>query len=143
MEQLKKITKVLVFLFISGLTLSCSDSDDMDPVAMNEMMNANTIIFDGSFVSDGHPTSGTVEVIMETNELLFKNFKTDKGPNLDVVLATSLDYTDYITISDLQGIEGNYSYDLPTNTNLTKYKYVVIWCVDFSVSFGHAELKMP
>ena len=22
-----------------------------------------------------------------------------------------------------------------------KYKYVVVWCVDFSVSFGHAELK--
>lgn len=42
---------------------------------------------------------------------------------------------------NLEGISGNYAYTIPANTDLSKYKYVVMWYVDFSVSFGHAELK--
>lgn len=143
MKQLIKTSNLLAIALIAGLFSACSDSDDMaleDMKAM-EMMETRTIIFDGSFVSDGHPTSGTVEVIDETNELLFKNFKTDKGPNLDVYLSTSVESTDYVNLGDLQGIEGDYTYTVPENTDLSKYKYVVIWCVDFLVSFGHAELK--
>jgi len=38
-------------------------------------------------------------------------------------------------------MDGDFTYNIPNNTNLEKYKIVDIWCVDFSVSFGHAELK--
>ncbi len=69
------------------------------------------------------------------------DFKTDDGPLLEVYLSTDKEATEYISLGVLKGIEGDYQYDIPTGTDLTKYKYVLIWCVDFSVSFGYAVLE--
>lgn len=38
-------------------------------------------------------------------------------------------------------ITGNFEHIISTDTEFGKYKYMVIWRVDFSVSFLHAELK--
>lgn len=95
----------------------------------------------GSFVADAHPTSGTSDVNKEHTKLSFKSFKTDAGPKLLVYLSTSVNSTDFVNLGELKGISGDYDYTIPANTDLNKYKIVVIWCVDFSVSFGHAELK--
>lgn len=65
----------------------------------------------------------------------------DDGPKLLLYLSTEVDSKDFVNLVDLKGIEGNFKYNIPDNTDLKKYKYVVVWCVDFSVSFGHAELK--
>jgi hypothetical protein len=48
---------------------------------------------------------------------------------------------DFIDLGDIKGLDGNYTYDLPGNKDYTAYKYVVVWCVDFSVNFGYAELE--
>jgi len=133
---MKQLT-VLLFLFM-GIICSCG-SDDSD---MNEMsMIESDKIYQGNFVSVAHPTSGTASTNKERTMLAFKNFKTDKGPKLDVYLAKESDPKNYINLGELKGIEGDFTYDLPANLNLTEYKFVVIWCVEFSVSFGHAELK--
>lgn len=136
-----KILTVLV------LFISCSSSD-------NEVLNADTMIddgstsgnnsstnFEGQFVSDAHPTSGTVKVNDAETVLSFEDFMTDNGPQLLVYLSTTVNSTDFVNLGALQGISGNYSYSIPSGTDLSAYKYVVIWCVDFSVSFGHAELN--
>ena len=98
-------------------------------------------VLSGQFVSDAHPTSGTVIVNDDSTVLDFESFMTDDGPKLLVYLSATVNSTDYVDLGDLKGISGNYSYTIPADTDLSKYKYVVIWCVDFSVSFGHAELK--
>ena len=95
----------------------------------------------GDFISDAHPTSGMVNVNEDKTVLSLNNFKTDDGPKLILYLTTDLDVNDYVDLGDLKGIEGDFDYDIPANTDLEKYKYVVVWCVDFSVSFGHAELE--
>lgn len=149
MKHKKQLTKLVTILILGTVILACSDGDDMSndllstDMAEMEIVQSMKIAFNGSFVSTGHPTSGTVEVVEGKHELLFKNFKTDDGPDLDVYLCTTIDATDFVNAGDLKGIEGDYSYTIPADTDLTKYKYVVIWCVDFSVSFGYAELKMP
>ena len=71
----------------------------------------------------------------------FSKFKTDAGPKLLVYLTTDVGSSDYVSLGDLKGIDGDFTYSIPDNTDLDKYKIVDIWCVDFSVSFGHAELK--
>ncbi len=131
---------IKIFLIIVlGINFGCN-SDDSDT-----MNNGNTLpvgeSFIGSFVADAHPTSGTSEVNKEQTKLSFKNFKTDAGPKLLVYLSTSVNSTDFVNLGELKGISGDYDYTIPANTDLNKYKVVVIWCVDFSVSFGHAELK--
>ncbi|MDV7187835.1 DM13 domain-containing protein [Lutibacter sp. TH_r2] len=139
---MKKYILAIVVIFVM---VSCSSSDSDDSLTMNqievdlesELSEEVTVM--GDFVSDAHPTSGKTTVTNST--LNFQNFKTDDGPKLLVYLSTSVESTDFVNLGDLKGIEGNYTYNIPENTDLEKYKYVVIWCVDFLVSFGHAELK--
>lgn len=116
-----------------------SGDDDMLPNSGSEMTEQENI--KGDFVSDTHPTSGMVTVNADKSVLSINNFKTDDGPKLLLYLTTDLDVNDYVDLGDLKGIEGDFEYDIPSNTDLMKYKYVVVWCVDFSVSFGHAELE--
>ncbi len=95
----------------------------------------------GSFVSDAHPTSGTATVNENISNLSLTNFKTDKGPKLLLYLSTEVDSKEYVNLGDLKGLNGDYNYAIPAGTDVGKYKYVVVWCIDFSVSFGHAELN--
>lgn len=141
-NQMKKI----ITLFCLGLLLvNCSnDGDDIDEQVLeiiDEVTEASKS-FKGDFVSAAHPTSGMVSVSADFKELSFTNFKTDNGPKLLVYLSTDADATAFVNLGDLKGIEGDYTYAIPEGTDLEKYKIVNIWCVDFSVGFGHAELKM-
>jgi len=92
-------------------------------------------------VSDAHPTMGTATVNENVTSLALTNFKTDDGPKLLLYLSTEVDSNEYVDLGELKGLEGNYNYAIPAGTDIEKYKYVVVWCIDFSVSFGHAELK--
>ena len=139
----------LVF-FISILFVGCSGDDDMETITpiveemVEEMIEeemVETPFSEGVFISGAHPTSGTASVNSDKSILSFINFKTDDGPKLLVYLSTDVNASEYVSLGDLQGIQGNFSYNIPANTDLGKYKLVNIWCVDFSVSFGTAELK--
>jgi len=132
--------KVLLIICLTFCFIGCSSND-------NNSNNGEIIITPptpfsiGDFVSGAHTTSGTASVNSTKTVLSFKNFKTDNGPKLLVYLTTEVGSSDYISLGDLKGIEGDYTYDIPNNTDFAKYTIVDIWCVDFAVSFGHAELK--
>jgi len=120
--------------------LACgSDDNDMgsETNSDNNIAEAAT----GVFVSDAHPTMGTATVNEAVTNLSLTKFKTDDGPKLLLYLSTEVDSKDYVDLGDLKGLEGDFNYAIPTGTDIEKYKYVVVWCVDFSVSFGHAELE--
>lgn len=135
---------ILIFaVFFAMVSCGSNDSDDsfiMDQIDMESGLSDEVTVM-GEFVSDAHPTSGKATVTDMNSTLNFENFKTDDGPKLLVYLSSTLESTDFVNLGDLKGIEGNYTYDIPEDTDLDKYKYVVIWCVDFLVSFGHAELN--
>lgn len=141
MKTFKRITLMFVSLILANLFLiSCSKDDEAETKTPD-----NTIAsFKGTFVSSAHPTSGTITVNDEKTKLNFINFKTDSGPNLDIYLASDLSNIngDFINLGDIKGLNGNYTYDLAANTDLVKYKYVVIWCIDFNVNFGYATLAL-
>jgi len=132
--------RILIILMVLTVTLACSsDGDDMGAT-----MNSGGSIMkatNGVFVSDAHPTMGAAMVNEGVTNLALTNFKTDSGPKLLLYLSTEVDSKDYVDLGELKGLEGNYNYVIPAGTDIAKYKYVVVWCIDFSVSFGHAELK--
>ncbi|MCK0131328.1 DM13 domain-containing protein [Flavobacteriaceae bacterium F08102] len=137
-----KTSQFLTFLIIAFLVLSCS-SDEDDSTSSGQQGGENKEL-KGSFIAKAHPTSGTVSVNKERTKMTFTNFKTDAGPLLEVWLSTSATPTTsntYTSIGMLKGIDGNYSYTIPASLDFSKMKIVNIWCVDFSVSFGYAELK--
>jgi hypothetical protein len=95
----------------------------------------------GEFQDGAHPTSGTAVVNVARTELNLTNFRSDDGPILELYISTDLEATDYITLGELQGLEGDFTYPLPPDVNFVTHRYVMVWCVDFSVSFGHALLE--
>ena len=132
-------------LIVSVFFLSCSGSEmvsDMDSKDVGGQNPEETpVALMGEFVEDAHPTLGKASINEERTVLSITDFKSDSGPVLEFYLATDLKASKYISLGKLKGLEGDYTYELPSNINYQTYIYLMVWCVDFSVSFGHAVLQ--
>ncbi len=103
----------------------------------------SVLISPGSFTSNAHPTSGTVQLRshLGTKTLVFGNFKTDNGPDLWVYLSTTTGIANFKSLGKLKSTSGNFTYNVDSTINTTTHKFILIWCKDFSVLFGHAVLQ--
>ena len=83
--------------------------------------------------------------------LTLENLDTSNGPDVHVWLSaahvvegTGGWYTagsaDHYDLGLIKGNQGNQVYEVPADVDLSLYKSVDLWCVQFSVSFGAAEL---
>lgn len=136
---------VLVWVLVAMVGLSSCVTEDTPGVANDLFVpqEEDSLVVSASFVSDDHPTSGTVEVFKNSESLTvsISNFKSDNGPDLRVYLSTSLGDSDFIELGELIAVSGSFSYKANLDTDLTRYKNVLIWCQDFDVLFGHAVLE--
>ncbi len=78
--------------------------------------------------------------------LSFKNFKAADGPDLFVYLSKNKDIDtikkdlgEIVSLGELKKIEGEQSYNLPSD--YADFNSVVIWCRAFDVNFSSAELN--
>ncbi|WP_159626379.1 DM13 domain-containing protein [Actinomyces sp. zg296] len=109
----------------------------------------------GSFVSHEHSTTGTARILRNpdgSHQLVLENLATSNGPDVRVWLSagpviegkagwfTAGDYK-HLDVAPIKGNLGNQVYNLPAGTDLSEWKSVVLWCDDFNVSFGAAELS--
>ncbi|MDQ0680422.1 hypothetical protein QFZ30_003804 [Arthrobacter pascens] len=108
----------------------------------------------GTLISHEHATTGTVRIIQQPDGrrfLTLENLDTSNGPDVHVWLSaahvvegTAGWYTagsaDHYDLGLIKGNQGNQVYEVPADVDLSKYKSVDLWCVQFSVSFGAAEL---
>lgn len=102
------------------------------------------------FVSVGSKTTnGQIRIIEENGQKYIEfdqSFVTDKGPDLKVILhrnqsvSSRITEDDYIEIAPLQGFSGAQRYLIPEGVDLSQYSSVAIWCRQFNVTFGYAEL---
>jgi hypothetical protein len=105
----------------------------------------NTLIADGVFVADAHPTDGTASVIQTDDGLVvtLTSFSTDPGPDLKVYLVPEgADVEEGVNLGALKGNKGDQQYAVPGSINARDIGggSLVIWCRAFTVSFGSAEL---
>jgi hypothetical protein len=133
--------------------------DKMDPVVVEEDMTEEMktameeesadgpqLVKSGTFV-DGdsfHKGSGSAQVFSVPNEddlLRLENFEVTNGPDLFVYLATDESASDFVSLGELKGNQGNQNYTIPEGTDFEKYDKVLIWCRAFSVLFATAELS--
>jgi hypothetical protein len=104
-------------------------------------------IITGSFIGAGdgfHNAEGSAKVIPlgDGNSILrLENFKSTNGPNVHLYLATDKSASNFIDLGKLKANNGNQNYNIPHGTDLAKYNMALIWCKDFSVLFGSAQLK--
>ena len=114
------------------------DDESGDPIEITPSVS-------GTFVGVGdgiHNAEGTALVIPvdSANVLRLEEFRSTNGPDLYVYLSTDKDATDFVNLGQLKANIGNQNYDIPDGTDLSKYNTVLIWCQQFSVLFGSAEL---
>ena len=128
-----------------------SIDEPTDQVQQQTQDNAATttnVLRTGSFVGVGdgiHNAEGTAKVIPlqdDSNILRLEDLRVTNGPDLYVYLATDKSASDFVNVGKLKANNGNQNYDIPTETDLTKYDTVLIWCRPFSVLFGSAELEV-
>jgi Electron transfer DM13 len=101
----------------------------------------------GSFIGAGdgfHNAEGLAKIIPlgdGSTVIRLENFKSTNGPNVHLYLSTDKTASNFLDLGRLKANNGNQNYNIPDGTDLAKYNMALIWCKDFSVLFGSAELK--
>ena len=71
--------------------------------------------------------------------LRFENFSVRNGPDLVVYLSTDPNGSDDgLLLGDLKGTDGAFNYEVPTGSDISRYKSAVVWCRQFAVLFATA-----
>ncbi len=115
---------------------------EMDEASPLEQEASSLMLSEALFQASAHEVSGKALIIDSdgTKVLRFEDFETINGPDLRIYLAADLEAKDIVDLGEIKGTKGNINYDIPEGTDLSKYKYVLIWCRAFSVLFSYAEL---
>jgi Electron transfer DM13 len=146
-------TKLLIFSLLLGLS-ACVKNEELVPINSTTPVNVNNpseqldltgqkLVAQGSFMNSArYSTSGTAKVYEKDGKriLVFEDFKTSAGPDLRIYFAEDKDASKFVEVSKLANT-GNFFIELPTSVNPAKQKFVLIWCKQFAVLFGNAELK--
>ena len=148
-----KFKHLAVLSIIAGITIGCANENTLNqtntqttPQATQTTAGAGV----GAFKAGEQPTQGNVKVVTEKGKRYLEfdpNFKTNKGPDLYVILYRSdappqsgIKEKDYLTIAPLQKTSGTQRYALPEKVKLGEFKSVAIWCRKFNATFGYAPL---
>ncbi len=94
---------------------------------------------EGSFVGDSdHVTTGTASVVYDM-VMLGADFSLDGAPDPRVALGKQ-DSDERLDLGELAKLEGAQAYAIPEGTTIEDWDRVWIWCEQFSVPLGHADL---
>ncbi|MHA7294903.1 DM13 domain-containing protein [Arthrobacter sp. HLT1-21] len=110
----------------------------------------------GSLIAHEHATTGSVRIIEQpdgTRLLTLEDLDTSNGPDVhvwlsaaDVVEGTDGWYTAgsaaFYDLGLIKGNQGNQVYQIPADVDLSAFKSVDLWCAQFGVSFGAAQLSL-
>lgn len=111
-------------------------NDDFDPAMATKLKM-------GSFTGvSGHTVSGMAATYDENGKkvLFLEPFTSQNGPDLRVYLSKDAHAGSFISLGRLKSTTGAQAYPIPGNPDLNEYPYVLIWCQQFSVGFGLAEI---
>ncbi|ESA36824.1 electron transfer protein with dm13 domain protein [Leptolyngbya sp. Heron Island J] len=131
-------------------TIRLNDALAAQP-SITQTVAAKTLLTSGQFVTvdQSHATTGTARIVEKDGQRILEfdgAFDTARGPDVQVVLykgdsvPASLAEDDYVYVADLKSFEGSQGYVLPADINLEDYGSVAIWCAEFNVTFGYADI---
>jgi len=132
----------------SGSTAPSDPTTTTMPAPTTTQPSEPVIISTGAFFGIDHAASGTATVYEQdgTHVLRFED-DTDiqNGPDLYIWLLADDDYSggepnEYIDLGKIKGNVGGQNYDLPAEFDSDLHKFVLVWCLRFSVPFAAAPL---
>jgi len=140
---LAAITVPITVYAISPLFIETTVNDAAPMVSTTtDKSNIMTLVGEFRGINDGiHNAQGKASVVQAEDSILrLEEFHSTNGPDLHVYLATDTHATDFVDLGKIKANNGDQNYDIPQGTDLSKYDTVLIWCKQFSVLFGSAEL---
>jgi hypothetical protein len=140
---MKRTLSILVLLSAFG----CGDGEENNtptvPVDDPFEPSAAVLLREGTMVGSGHTVSGTVKVYDDGGQkiVVFDPFTSQNGPDLKVYLSTDEVASEYLNLGALKSTTGKQTYLVTGMPDFDEYKFVLIWCEQFSVLFGVAKLE--
>lgn len=124
---------------------ACSEDNNTPTGPVNDAFDpaGATVIKQGTFIGvGGHTVSGTATVYSKNNEfyVVLDPFNSQNGPDLRVYLSKDINAGSFLNLGLLKSTTGKQSYKIPGNPDFNEYGYVHVWCQQFSVQFGRAEI---
>lgn len=113
-----------------------------------------TVIAGGTFTEIDvlHTAKGTVTIYQlpdDSRLLRLEDFDVTNGPDLHLYLVRNPKPreqkdvgNDYIDLGALKGNVGNQNYQVPTEADLSAYRGIIVYSVQFGVIFSSAELRL-
>jgi Electron transfer DM13 len=140
---MKRVTFLLMAVIVFA---SCKKSNDTPTAPATDGKPAGTVIATAKIVEGtvpGDKANGDAMVYNNNGvwKLYLTNFSSVNGPDLRVYLATNSSVASFIDLGKLKSTSGNQTYDITGNPDLKNYKYVIIWCKQFSVYFGGGQFN--
>lgn len=137
--------KISNFFILLMILTSCSKDDNTDTTTVNDpAISTGTVLAQGSLSGNmNYKVSGVAKVIEDNGvkSVRLENFSSNNGPDLKVYLAKDANASSFINLGNLKSISGNQNYAISGMINITEYKYVLIWCQQFGVLFGSAQIN--
>jgi hypothetical protein len=134
------------FIFILPLLLllfSCEVEGDLTRhVELTSPIPENTPpIATGNFMpTSGIKVTGSAKIYLNGNqsEVRLEDFSISSGPDLKVYLSKNDTPTDFVNLGNLTSAT---VYTIPTQVNVSSYKYVLIHCQQYSHLFAVGQLS--
>jgi len=135
---------MLRFLFIMSFIvslISCKKENNTPDQPVDDRIPDGMVVVMGNFSgSNNYQVQGTAKIFDSSGvkELRFENFSSSNGPDLRVYLSKDLSASSFISLGKLKSTSGNQNYLIPGNPDFKEFRYVLIWCEQFTVRFGSA-----
>ncbi len=146
----------------SGVTVPDTDTSSSPSIAVESPGEERT----GSFISHGHTTTGDVRILQladgsrvlsieqladGSRVLSIEGLMTTDGPDVHVWLSatdvvegeagwSTAGTGDHLDLGILRANIGDLVYEIPADVDLAQFASVSLWCEQFAVSFGAAQL---
>ena len=144
---MKSFAYLIAMLWL--VAAGCKKGDDIAPQLVEELppdVMQDSTSRTGTFRSaGGYSVTGKVSLIESTDKLVlsFEDFSSSSGPDLKVYLSKDTRASSIINLGELKALKGNFNYEVDKSRYTPDFRHVLIWCEDFSVLFGSAEINAP
>ena len=131
---------------VGTLVVSCTKQNGTTQQPATDKIDTSkaAVKYNGSFLSaPGETVNGTTLVLLEGGiySLALQAFSVNNGPDLHLYLSKELQPVNFIDLGKLKSTRGDQVYVLSKMPDFSQYRYVLIFCQQYNVLFGSAELK--
>lgn len=144
---MKSTIKILVVIFLVG-TMACKKKKDEVSVMVNDKVDVEETLAMGTFSGYQHDLSGKTVLVKDTSGntiLRLEDFNMTEGPDVYVYLSRNSTYSsgNVIQVKHLTTgyTDSNLNIDVDNAVDHTDYKYVLVYCYQYSALFGTALLE--